>query len=84
MVGVDYFSNAGPIAFVVKATVPDARAPGKRQTTLYAVLTNSPLDAMLHVKGVAEEGARIECTEGRLSPVTTKAIGLMPHYAVAL
>ena len=65
----------------VHRTRPDASGAAGRTTLFYAALSDTRERALAAIQEVVQPGDYVELTEGRLSPDTTQALGLIPGVA---
>jgi hypothetical protein len=68
-------------AYVARVTRPDATGDAGRTTLFYAVLSETRAQALAAIREAAQPGDYVELTEGRLSPETAEALGLIPGVA---
>jgi hypothetical protein len=71
-------------AYVARVTRPDATGAAGRTTVFYAVLSDRRAQALASIQEAVQPGDYVELTEGRLSPETAKALGLIPGVARAM
>jgi non-ribosomal peptide synthetase component F len=67
--------------YVARVTRPDATGAAGRTTLFYAVLSDTRAQALAAIRQAAQPGDYVGLTEGRLSPETAVALGLIPGVA---
>jgi hypothetical protein len=68
-------------AYVARVTRPDATRATGRTTAFYAVLSDTREQALAAIREAAQPGDYVELTEGRLTPETAEALGLVAGVA---
>ena len=66
---------------MARVTRPDATGAAGRTTLFYAVLADTRQSALAAIREAAQPGDYVELSEGRLSPETAQALGLIPGLA---
>ena len=76
--------DANQTAYIVHVSSPAGEIAADRMAAFYAVLTETPEQAVELVRQAVKPDAQISLTDARLSQDTAQAIGLMPQIARAL
>jgi hypothetical protein len=75
-------SEADDRTFVVRVTRHERTARGSAE--FYAVMAETPREALEAVRKAVEPSAYLEVTDGKLLPATAKLLGLEPGVAKAM
>ena len=76
--------DANQTAYIVHVSSPAKEIAAGPMAAFYAVLTETPEQAVELVRQAVKPDAQISLTDARLSQDTAQAIGLMPQLARAL